>query len=544
MKINPYNFILLLGSISIVFYSISYLFKEKGKTQKYFYLFLTTSSLVIIQVLFIDLGLTKAHPWLLSFFVPFQFLSPVYFTAFTSYYLDKPEIYCTNKRNLWIPFIVFLTTYTIIKINIVLGYSFISREAVSFVINELDENLALLFCLLLSIWNYRIIQAYEGSIEELSFFYVRKKTKWIKRVFLSLVILSGIWLFTITLFYTNEKINGHVPYYPVWFLFLIFYYFFLFIGKKHLDVTSGTINNWKTPLQQKILDLQLSGLEKYFSEKELLYIRTNPTQTLKVFSYFATLAIDRKKENHTYAKIIKNCVSQTGIDFCRIYKTDHNSSIICNNGSKFQSELVMLENKQIIRQTMKSKNYVFVENSYGKSKLSIPIYNQQKITAVLYIEDTTKTNLTSESIVLFTLIAKLIEIKLYTAHKVTTIKKIDFINIENKYFKQLNSLLREEKIYFDETLDLESLSNRLSISSSYLSQLINKIEGCNFSDLINRMRVEEVKQRLKDPTYENYTILGIAFECGFKSKSPFYNAFKKHTGFSPKEYRKLSESLS
>ncbi|MEN0004099.1 MAG: helix-turn-helix domain-containing protein [Bacteroidota bacterium] len=109
----------------------------------------------------------------------------------------------------------------------------------------------------------------------------------------------------------------------------------------------------------------------------------------------------------------------------------------------------------------------------------------------------------------------------------------------NIYHHQLLQLLQEEKAYEDTDLTLDRLSEQLDISSGYLSQIINEKEGKNFFDLINHYRIQAVKERLLDQEFANYTIMGIALECGFKSKSTFNAVFKKFTGLTPSSYRKM-----
>ncbi|MDO8898280.1 MAG: helix-turn-helix domain-containing protein, partial [Bacteroidales bacterium] len=57
-------------------------------------------------------------------------------------------------------------------------------------------------------------------------------------------------------------------------------------------------------------------------------------------------------------------------------------------------------------------------------------------------------------------------------------------------------------------------------------------------EFVNEYRVNEVKKMLADPKYTHYSLLGIAFECGFSSKSTFNSVFKKFTRKTPSEYRK------
>jgi AraC-like DNA-binding protein len=52
----------------------------------------------------------------------------------------------------------------------------------------------------------------------------------------------------------------------------------------------------------------------------------------------------------------------------------------------------------------------------------------------------------------------------------------------------------------------------------------------NFSDFIKSYRIELAKQILKSPEFSKHIIDAIAKKAGFNSKSPFYIAFRKHTG--------------
>ena len=106
------------------------------------------------------------------------------------------------------------------------------------------------------------------------------------------------------------------------------------------------------------------------------------------------------------------------------------------------------------------------------------------------------------------------------------------------YHEQLSMLMKEERLFLDQELDLKSLADKLNLSSGYLSQIINKYEQKNFFDFINGYRVEEVKSKIPDPAYQHLSLLGIAFESGFKSKSTFNLAFKKHTGMTPSGFKK------
>ena len=98
--------------------------------------------------------------------------------------------------------------------------------------------------------------------------------------------------------------------------------------------------------------------------------------------------------------------------------------------------------------------------------------------------------------------------------------------------------MTDKKPYLDPELSLNTLAKDLNMSRSQLSQLINDGIGENFYDFINKHRVEEVKKLMTDPEMTNFSLLGIAFEAGFKSKSTFNLIFKRFTGLTPTEYRK------
>lgn len=113
---------------------------------------------------------------------------------------------------------------------------------------------------------------------------------------------------------------------------------------------------------------------------------------------------------------------------------------------------------------------------------------------------------------------------------------------ETPYYLELERLCTEQKIYRDSTLDRNKVAEKLTISPSYLSQVISAVTNENFSTYINKYRVEEVKKLLLNNEFNNYSLLAIGLECGFSSKTTFYNAFKKHTGLTPNAYKKINKS--
>lgn len=108
--------------------------------------------------------------------------------------------------------------------------------------------------------------------------------------------------------------------------------------------------------------------------------------------------------------------------------------------------------------------------------------------------------------------------------------------------KSLDRIMKEEQMYLDAELSLSSLADNLTTSSNKLSWLINEDKEMNFNDYINSHRLEHFKKLALDPASKNLTLLGIAFESGFNSKSTFNDYFKKKTGITPRGWLKQQQS--
>ena len=110
---------------------------------------------------------------------------------------------------------------------------------------------------------------------------------------------------------------------------------------------------------------------------------------------------------------------------------------------------------------------------------------------------------------------------------------------------QLETLLSEKKLYLQARLSLDELAQEMKMSTNQVSLLINEGYQKSFYDLINEMRVEEVKRKIADPDFSHHSLLGIGLECGFNSKSSFNLIFKKFSGLTPSQYKKsLQEKKS
>lgn len=102
--------------------------------------------------------------------------------------------------------------------------------------------------------------------------------------------------------------------------------------------------------------------------------------------------------------------------------------------------------------------------------------------------------------------------------------------------EKLKYLMISEKLFTEPELTLTDLASRLEVHPNYLSQVINELEGVSFYEYINNLRIEEFKKLVSIPENQKYTLLALAYDCGFNSKTTFNRVFKKVTNLSPSEY--------
>lgn len=100
----------------------------------------------------------------------------------------------------------------------------------------------------------------------------------------------------------------------------------------------------------------------------------------------------------------------------------------------------------------------------------------------------------------------------------------------------LTTYLEKSEAYLDSKLTIKGVADALDIPQRTLSQSINKVTQNTFIYLVNTYRVERMKKMLKDETKRQYTILTLAEESGFSSKSTLVRIFKQHTDMTPSEY--------
>jgi AraC-like DNA-binding protein len=114
------------------------------------------------------------------------------------------------------------------------------------------------------------------------------------------------------------------------------------------------------------------------------------------------------------------------------------------------------------------------------------------------------------------------------------------LNLEtiNKYKINLIYSMENDKLYLNGKLSIQDISDKLNIPRQYISEVLNEHMDTNFQDFINKYRVEEFIERLKNDQNNHFTLLGIATDVGFNSKSSFNAIFKKYKGLTPTQFKK------
>lgn len=105
-------------------------------------------------------------------------------------------------------------------------------------------------------------------------------------------------------------------------------------------------------------------------------------------------------------------------------------------------------------------------------------------------------------------------------------------------FKEIKEKIQEQELFTNPKLNLRALSEALGVKEKELSRLINGCGKVSFYQFINTYRIGKFKQLLESSNAHHFTLLGLATESGFSSKSTFYTAFKKLEGITPKQYEK------
>lgn len=104
--------------------------------------------------------------------------------------------------------------------------------------------------------------------------------------------------------------------------------------------------------------------------------------------------------------------------------------------------------------------------------------------------------------------------------------------------EELLALLDEDKIYKETGISLDLLSEKLGTSRHNTSQVINEHFNMNFYELMNKYRIDEAIQLIKNGKENKLNIIDIAYKVGFNNKVSFNKSFKKAHSVTPSQYIK------
>lgn len=127
------------------------------------------------------------------------------------------------------------------------------------------------------------------------------------------------------------------------------------------------------------------------------------------------------------------------------------------------------------------------------------------------------------------------KIKYQGSHLTKDDKRQFLSSIENHFI--------QEQAYLNSSLTILDVANALGISTKNISQVLNEMSHKNFYDFTNSYRINLAKEKLASTDDRGLTVLEILYDSGFNSKSAFNAAFKKHTGMTPTEFRRLQQAV-
>lgn len=117
-----------------------------------------------------------------------------------------------------------------------------------------------------------------------------------------------------------------------------------------------------------------------------------------------------------------------------------------------------------------------------------------------------------------------------------TINKDEMLRLKVISEKLIDAMEMKE-LYKNQELSLEILSKEIKVKPYLISKCLSEVLNKRFNDFVNEYRVKQVQLLLKDKGNSKYTLLSLALDAGFNSKSSFNRAIKKHLGISPSELK-------
>ena len=104
--------------------------------------------------------------------------------------------------------------------------------------------------------------------------------------------------------------------------------------------------------------------------------------------------------------------------------------------------------------------------------------------------------------------------------------------------------MQAEELYLNCDLTLPELAKSVDLTAHQVSQALNGQMNQNFFSFVNSYRIDQARDILLDPETASMPIVELAFEVGFKSKSSFYDAFKRATNMTPTQFKRAMKETS
>jgi len=201
-----------------------------------------------------------------------------------------------------------------------------------------------------------------------------------------------------------------------------------------------------------------------------------------------------------------------------------------NIGQGIVGDSAQKMNFQLVKDTSSDGRYI-LDGQRNESELSVPIVWDGKLLGVLDSEHPSKHYFGDFHIDVFYTIASFLGPRLALSHKT---KKI--FSDRNKYYCQFIDLMDKKQLYKNEGFSLCQVASALNINPCYLSKIINQASNKKFTDIVNTYRINDVKNAFHSNKHNRYTIMSLAYDAGFSSKSTFNSIFKKETDLTPTQY--------
>ncbi len=219
---------------------------------------------------------------------------------------------------------------------------------------------------------------------------------------------------------------------------------------------------------------------------------------------------------------------------CKLYQ----DSLIEQNANEDQRnmevELARLESDLLMNRLNEDFKTQEIQNNKFRKFLFLA-FSLLIITIILMLYIFTKLKLTITQ-------KNLTKLTISTTQKESTPDVPPALKYKDEYINKLEKLMKEDKIFLHKNLKQEDLARQLSTNMSYISKLFNSHYNMRFNDYINEYRIKEACMLIASKDHNDYTINQLYDKVGFKTRSTFYNAFKKFTGSSPASYIKLNSN--